>query len=149
MALKNEIQTQLVEAMKAKDPMRVSALRMLKAAILKFEVSGKEKREAGDSDIADIVKKEIKSRRDSIEQFRAGGRDEMADNEEKEVAVLMEFMPPQMSEEEIMTLAKEAVAETGAKSRQDMGRVMAVLMPKVKGMADGGLVNKVVGGLLG
>ena len=149
MALKNEIQTQLVEAMKAKDPMRVSALRMLKAAILKFEVSGKEKREAGDSDIADIVKKEIKSRRDSIEQFRAGGRDEMADNEEKEVAVLMEFMPPQMSEEEIMKLAKEAVAETGAKSRQDMGRVMAVLMPKVKGMADGGLVNKVVGGLLG
>lgn len=135
-------------AMKAKETVRVSTLRMLKAAILKFEVEG-ERKEAGDEDIMKIIQREIKSRRDSVEQFQAGNRFDLAENEEKEIAVLMEFMPPQMTEEEITALAKEVIKETGAKSRADMGRIMGALMPKVQGQADGTLVSKVVNGLLG
>ncbi|MBU0668393.1 GatB/YqeY domain-containing protein [Patescibacteria group bacterium] len=148
MALKHEIQEQLMTAMKAKETVRVSTLRMLKAAILKFEVEG-ERKEAGDEDIMKIIQREIKSRRDSVEQFQAGNRFDLAENEEKEIAVLMEFMPPQMTEEEITALAKEVIKETGAKSRADMGRIMGALMPKVQGQADGTLVSKVVNGLLG
>ncbi len=147
MTLKEKIQKDLIEAMKAKEEVRVSALRMLKAAILKFEVSG-DRKEATDDDILVLVNKEVKQRKDSIEQFRTGGRPEMADQEEKEVAVLQAYMPEQMGEAEIEVLVKEAIASTGATSKADIGKVMGALMPKVKGKADGGVVNKIVNSLL-
>lgn len=148
MALKHEINSQLMEAMKAKDDVRVSTLRMLKAAIMKFEVEG-ERKEASDEDVLKLIQREIKSHKDSVEQFKSGNRFEMAEKEEKEIAILVEFMPPQMSEEEILAIAKQVIAETGAKSKSDMGRVMGAMMPKVQGQADGTLVSKVVNGLLG
>ena len=147
MALKNQIQTQLMEAMKAKEDVKVSALRMLKAAILKFEVSG-DRKEATDEDVLAIIKKEVKQRKDSIEQFKAGGRDEQAEQEKKEMDILMEYMPAQMEEAEIERLAKEVITATGAKSKAEMGKVMGALMPKLKGMADGSMVNRVVMSLL-
>lgn len=147
MALKQTINENLTAAMKAKEEVRVSTLRMLKAAILTFEVSG-ERKEATDEDILTIVNKEIKQRRDSAEQFKAGNRFEQAEKEEKEIAVLLEFMPPQMSEQEIINLAKEAIAATGSSSKADIGKVLKVLMPRVKGKADGALVNKVVASML-
>jgi hypothetical protein len=147
MALKNQIQADMLAAMKAKDDLKVSTLRMLKAAILKQEVSG-ERKEATDEVILGIIGKEIKSRRDSAEQFRAGNRPEMAEKEEKEIEVLLGYMPPQMSEEELKKVAKEVIASMGASSKADLGKVMGAMMPKVKGMADGDLVSKVVKELL-
>ena len=148
MAMKQQIQMDLAQAMKKKDDTKVSVLRMLKASILKFEVSGKEKTEATDEDILGLVNKEIKQRKDSAEQFKEGNRFEMAEKEEKEMEILIAYMPPQMSEEEIKKIAQEVIDETGAKSKQDIGRVMGALMPKVKGQADGAVVNKVVAELL-
>lgn len=134
--------------MKAGDETKTSTLRMLKAAILKFEVSGKEKKDASDEDILGIIAKEIKQRRDSIEQFKAGNRFEMAEKEEKELDILLAYMPPQLSEDELKKVVQEVIEETGAKSKQDMGRVMGAVMAKVKGQADGGLVKEVVNALL-
>ena len=148
MATKQQIQTELAQAMKEKNEIKVSVLRMLKASILKFEVSGKEKKDATDEDILTLINREIKQRRDSASQYKAGNRFEMAEKEEKELEILLEYMPTQMSEEEITKLAKEAVEQSGAKSKADIGRVMGLLMPKVKGQADGALVNKVVASLL-
>ncbi len=147
MALKHQIQQDMLQAMKAHEDVKVSALRMLKAAILKYEVSG-ERKEATDQDVLTIIGKEIKSRRDSIEQFKAGNRMEMAENEEKEIAVLMAYMPPQMSEDELKKVAKEVIASMGASSKADLGKVMGAMMGKVKGMADGDIVSKVVKELL-
>ena len=138
----------MIAAMKAKDEIRVSALRMLKAAILKFEVAGTEKKEATDDDVLGMVNKEIKSRMDSAEQFRKGNRPELAEKEEKEIEVLKAYMPPQLGEDEILKLAEEAIAQTGAARKNEMGKVMGVLMPKIKGKADGALVNRIVSSLL-
>lgn len=148
MALKNEIQADLIESMKAKDEVRVSALRMLKAAILKFEVASGERKEASDSDILGLIQKEIKQRQDSVEQFQKGNRFDMAEKEEKEMAVLKGYMPPQMTEEEVLELAKAAVEQSGAKGKGEIGKVMAILMPQVKGKADGSIVNRIVSQLL-
>lgn len=134
--------------MKEKDETRTNVLRMLKAAIMKFEVEGGERKEATDEDIMKLIQREIKSRRDSAEQFRKGNRMEMAEAEEAEIEVLMEYMPPQMSEEDITKVVKEVIEETGAKSKQDLGRVMGVLMPKIQGQADGALVSKIVNEML-
>lgn len=146
--MKQQIQDDLTQSMKDKNELKVSVLRMLKAAILKFEVSGKDKKDATDEDILGLINKEIKQRRDSAEQFKEGNRFEMAEKEEKEMEVLIAYMPPQMSEDEVRKIAKEVIAETGAKSKQDIGRVMGAIMPKVKGQADGSIVNKVVAELL-
>ena len=147
MALKNQIQQDMLEAMKAHDDIKVSTLRMLKAAILKFEVSG-DRKEAADNDILSLIGKELKQRRDSIEQFRAGGRTELAEKEEKEAAVLLAYMPPQMSEEDVTKIAQEVIAKMGASSKADLGKVMGAMMPRVKGMADGDVVSRVVKALL-
>lgn len=148
MALKNTIQEELKKSMLAKNELRTSVLRMLKADIMKFEVSG-DRKEATDDDILQLVQRGIKSRRDSAEQYREGGRLEQAEAEEKEIEVLMEFMPPQMDEQQILELAKEAIAAVGAESKADMGKVMGALMPKVQGKADGTIVSKIVNELLG
>jgi hypothetical protein len=120
---------------------------MLKAAILKFEVAG-EKKEATDEDVLNLIGREIKARREAASQFRDGNRFELAEKEDKEAEVLLEFMPPQLTEEEITVIVKEVIAETGAKDKQDVGRVMGAVMPKVKGRADGAIVGKVVNILL-
>ena len=138
----------MLASMKAQDEIRLSALRMLKAAILKWEVSGSEKKEATDEDVLQIINKEVKQRKDSIEQFKNGNRPELAEKEEKEMVILQAYLPAQLTEAEILNLAKDAVAESGASSKADIGKVMGKLMPKVKGKADGALVNKVVNGLL-
>ena len=148
MNLREKIQADMIEAMKAKDETRVGALRMLRAAILKFEVSGSEKKVASDEDVVQLIGKEVKQRKDSAEQFKNGGRAEMAEKEEKEMAILQTYLPAQLSEEELTAIVKEVIASTGVTSKKDMGKVMGALMPKVKGKADGGLVNKIVGSLL-
>ncbi len=134
--------------MKAGDETKVSTLRMLKSAILKYEVSGKEKTDATDELILDLITKEIKQRRDSIEQFKSGNRPEMAEKEEKELEILIAYMPPQMSDEELKKVVIETIEETGAQTEQGTGRVIGAVMAKVKGQADGGRVREVVNAML-
>lgn len=147
MALKNQLQADLIEAMKAKDEVKTSVLRMVKAAILKYEVSG-DRKEATDADILNIINKEIKSRKDSVEQFTGGNRMDLADKENAEIKVLEAYMPPQMSEDEVKQVVLDVMNSTGATSKADIGKVMGPVMAKVKGLADGGMVNKIVGSLL-
>lgn len=144
MPLQQKIQQDMIAAMKNGDQLTTSTLRMLKAAIMKFEVSGKEKKEATDEESIQIVGKEIKSRKDSVEQFQKGGRDELAAKEEAEIKVLQKYLPAQMTEEELRKMINEIVNQVGAHSKADLGKVMGALMPRVKGKADGAMVNRIV-----
>jgi uncharacterized protein YqeY len=147
MSLKKQIQDDLLIAMKVHDDAKVSTLRMLKAAILKFETAG-DRKEAKDEDVMTLIAKEAKQRKDSIDSFKAGGRVDMAEKEQKELEILQSYLPAQMSEDELKTLIQEAINQVGATSKAEMGKVMGALMPKVKGKADGSLVNKLVASML-
>jgi len=145
--LKDQIVSDLKQAMLARDEIRVSTLRMLKAAIMKFEVSGA-KKEATEEDVIDLVKKELKARKVSSEQFRNGNRADLADKEDAEAKILEAYMPEQMNEEQVRAIATEVVSNFGTVGPQDFGKVMGACMGKLKGKADGELVNKVVKELL-
>ena len=147
MSLKAQLQNDLGKFMKAKDENAVTAIRMLKTAIMRLETSGTAK-EASDEEIIQLVNKEIKQRRDSIEQFEKGNRPELAAKEKAEIVALEKYLPPQMSEDEIKSIIKEAMAETGTSSKTDIGKIMGAIMPKVKGKADGSLVNRLVQSML-
>ncbi|MFA7277787.1 MAG: GatB/YqeY domain-containing protein [Candidatus Gracilibacteria bacterium] len=147
MALKEQLQQDLIAAMKGKDEVATSAIRLLKAAIIKFETAG-EKKVATDDDIIQLAGKEMKQRKDSIEQFEKGGRQELAEKEKLEMAVLEKYLPAQLSEEEVRTIVAEVIAATGASGKSDLGKVMGALMPRTKGKADGGMVNRIVQELL-
>ncbi len=143
--LKDKIQDDMKAAMIAKEAEKLSAIRMLKSAIQYFEIQkGGAGYEATDEDIIDVVGKEIKKRKESIELYKQGGRGEQAANEQKEIEILENYLPEQMSEDEVRALVKEAVSQTGATTPQDMGKVMGALMSKVKGKADGTLVSNLV-----
>lgn len=142
---KTQLQEELKQAMLAKDEVKKSVLRMLLSAINYYEIQkGGAGYEATDEDVLAVVQKEVKQRKDSIEQFTAGNRKDLADKETGELKLLENYLPEQMSEEEIKKLVDEAIAQTGASSPADMGKVMGALMPKTKGKADGGLVSKIV-----
>lgn len=147
MSLKDQIQKDLIENMKAKNEAAVGAIRMLKTAIMKFETAG-EAKTANDEEIIQLVNKEIKQRKDSIEQFEKGNRPELAAKEKAEMAFLEKYMPAQISEDEIKAIIKEGMAATGASTKADLGKLMGAIMPKVKGKADGGLVNRLVQSML-
>jgi len=148
MSLREKITADLLNAMKAREETRVGALRMLKAAVMKFEVSGGEKVEANDEQVMQIIGKEAKQRKDSIDAFKKGGREDLAAGEEAELKILTAYLPAQMSEDEVRAIVKEVVAQTGASSKADIGKVMGGIMPKVKGKADGQMVNRIVGEFL-
>lgn len=142
---KQQLQDELKQSMLARDTDRTSVLRLVLSAVNYFEIQkGGAGYEATEEDVMTVLQKEVKQRRDSIEQFKAADRQELADNEAKELEMLQKFLPEQMSEEEVRKLVEEAIAQTGASSPQDMGKVMGVLMPKTKGKADGSLVSRIV-----
>jgi uncharacterized protein YqeY len=148
--LKQQIRDQLKEAMIARDELRLSVIRMLLSAITYYEINkGGAGYEATDEDVLTVIGTQVKQRKDSIEQFEKGGRPELAEKEKKELTLLQVYLPQQMSEEEVRSIVKEAIAQTGASSPADMGKVMGALMPKVKGKADGSLVSKIVKESLG
>ena len=134
--------------MKGKDEVATSAIRLLKTAIMRFETTGEQK-VASDAEVIQLVGKEIKQRKDSIEQFEKGNRPELAAKEKAELTVLEKYLPAQLSEDEVRAIVREVIASTGASSKADLGKVMGALMPKTKGKADGGMVNKIVQELLG
>ena len=140
--MKRQIQDDLKQAMKAGDSLKTGALRMLLAALTNKE---KEKgEELADEQIQQVIATEAKKRKEAAEAFEKGGKSEMAEQEKKELEILQAYLPEQMGEEEIRKLVKEAIAKTGAQSPQDMGKVMAALMPQTKGKADGALVSQIV-----
>lgn len=142
---KQELKDELKKSMLARDTEKTGILRMVISAIGYYEIEkGGAGYEATEEDVMTVLQKQVKQRRDSVEQFRAGGREELAEKEEKEIAMLEGYLPAQMGEDEISKLVDEAIASTGASSPQDMGKVMGALMPKTKGKADGGLVSKIV-----
>jgi len=148
MTLNERVGAEITAAMKAKDASRLSALRMLKAAIMN---KGVEKgRDLDDAEVLQVVASLVKQRRDSIEQFQNAGRTDLVEKESAEVKVLEEYLPPAATAEEIEAAVSAAIAETGAASPKDMGKVMKAVMPKLAGKnADGRAVNEAVRRKLG
>ena len=144
--VKAKLQDALKQAMVSKDAGRRDVLRLMMSAIKQVEVD--ERRTLSDDETLAILQREVKKRRESIDEARKVGRSDIAEDEVAEVAIIEEFLPQQLSRAEIEVLAREAVQQTGATSAKDMGKVMGVLMPKVRGVADGKLVNEVVRDLL-
>ena len=139
MSLKDQLKDQQKLAMLAKDKARLGAIRLLMAEIKQREVDTRV--ELNDEDILAVVTKMVKQRRDSISQFEAAGRQDLADKESAEILVLQEFLPQQLTADEIDALIEQAITESGAAVMADMGKVMAVLKPKIQGRADVGAVS--------
>ncbi|MGY3965961.1 GatB/YqeY domain-containing protein [Aeromonas veronii] len=139
MSLKDQLKDQQKLAMLAKDKARLGAIRLLMAEIKQREVDTRI--ELNDEDILAVVTKMVKQRRDSISQFEAAGRQDLADKESAEIVVLQEFLPQQLTADEIAALIEQAITESGADVMADMGKVMAVLKPKIQGRADVGAVS--------
>ena len=142
MALLSDIKKDLKQAMLDKNDLERDTIRMFLAEVQRFEIDNQEV--ADDSKALQIVNKMIKQRNDSITQFKSGGRDDLADREQKEVDILSKYKPAQLSEEEVTIKVKEAIEYSGASSMQDMGKVMGVLNSSLAGSADMGMVSKIV-----
>ncbi len=149
MPLKQQLSDDLKQAMLAGDDLRKSTLRMLIAAIGNAEVAGSTRQELTDAEVMQVLSKQAKQRRESIEEFKKGNRQDLADKEEAELCVLETYLPSRMSREEVEAEAKKVVAETGASGPSDKGKVMKELMTRLAGQADGRDVNEVVTALLG
>lgn len=147
MSLKAKIISDLTAAMKAKDELRTSVLRMVKADVMKFEVSGASKVEATDENVIDCIKRGIKQRKDSVEAFEKAGSIDLANKEKAEIAILMEYMPAQMSEDQLRPIITETIAQMKA-TPADFGKVMGMVVGKTKGQADGAVISKLVKELL-
>lgn len=145
--LRDRIGDDMREAMKARDRLRVGALRMLMAAVKNTEVE--KLHQLSDDEVLEVVAREAKRRRESIEAFEQGGRRDLVDKEAAELAVLEGYLPARLTEEEISLLVEEAIAETGASTPKQMGEVMKALMPKIRGRADGAEVSALVKARLG
>lgn len=141
--LEEKIMNEYKEAMKAKDILKSSVLSFLRAEMLNLAVA-KKKKNLDDNDCLAVVRKQIKSRQESIEQFRKGNREDLAAKEEKELAILKSYLPEELPPEEINRIIKEAVLSTGAQDAKDMGKVMKEVTAKIAGRADGKLVSDLV-----
>lgn len=147
MTLQERLGQEIKSAMLARDADRLSALRMLKSAI-GYTLIEKKAEAISDPDFIVLVQKEVKKRRDSIEQFESGGRAELAAKEKQEIGVLESFLPQQLSPEELEKLVRDAIAETGASSKKEMGPVIKAVQAKAAGRADGKTISQLVGKLL-
>lgn len=142
---KQQLREDMTKSMLAKDALKTSVLRMLVSALNYYEIQkGGAGYEASDEDVLTVIQKEVKQRHDSIEQFTSAGRGELAEKEQKELAILQTYLPAQMPEEEVRKLVLEAITSTGATTMQDMGKVMGALMAELKGKADGTLISRLV-----
>lgn len=142
MPLKERLMADLKEAMKSKIKVKKDTVTMVRAAIKQKEVD--DRVELSDAEIVDIIAKQIKQRKDSITDFEKGNRQDLIDQTNEEIKILLEYLPPQLSDEDLDSIVKEAIETTGAQTKKDMGKLMAFIMPKVKGKADGKHVNEIV-----
>lgn len=144
MTLRDRLTEDMKQAMKDKEAgkLKLSVVRMVRSAAKYIEID--RHKELDDNELLEVVAKEVKMRKDSLEEFRKANRPDLLAALEQEIAILMEYLPEQMGEPEVRALVAQAVADAQASSPKDMGKVMAILMPKVKGRADGKLVNSLV-----
>lgn len=148
MPLEQQIQKDIMAAMKAHDQVRMNAVRSIKSAILLAKTAEGAKESLEDADVVKMIMKLAKQRRESAEQYTAAGRPELAENELAEAAVLEEYLPRQLSEAEVEEKIKEIIAATGASSPADMGKVMGVATKQLAGLADGKTISTIVRKLL-
>lgn len=146
MSIKEQIFSDLKDAMKAKDQDRLRVLRSLKAKLMEKEIA---ERQGGEAELSDeqalqVLTKAAKQRKESITQFRDGGREDLVANEEMELEIIDAYLPEMMSEDEVRTIIKDKISTMGASGPQDMGKVMGPIMGQLKGKADGSLVSKIV-----
>ena len=146
MALKEKLAQDLKDAMRDKDVIRKNVVQLIRSSILQIEKDNK--LTLDDNGVLDVIAKQLKQRRDSLPDYEKSGREDLISQLKTEMAILMEYLPAQLSHEELEEIVKQAVAETGASSMKDMGRVMAAVMPKTKGRADGKEINSIVKNLL-
>ncbi|UWD50307.1 GatB/YqeY domain-containing protein [Clostridioides difficile] len=142
MSLKQKLQEDLKSSMKNKDAVRKSVVTLIRASIKQYEVDNRT--ELDEEGIIDVIAKQLKQRRDALVEFEKAGREDLIKETEAEIEVLKEYLPQQLSEEELEEIVKCTISEVGATSMKDMGKIMSVIQPKVKGRADGKLINKLV-----
>jgi len=145
--VREQLRSDLRDAMRAKDAPRRNTIRMVEAAIKNAEIE-KRGTELAESDILAILQRQVKQRRESIEQFERGGREDLADNERVEIAIIEQYLPRQLTRSEVEVRARAVIEQVGASGPGDRGKVMGLLMRELRGEADGSLVNAVVGALL-
>jgi uncharacterized protein YqeY len=142
MMLREKLVDEMKAAMKARDEVRLSAIRMVRASVKNREIDlGKE---LDDREVTEVISTLAKQRRESIKLFQEAGRSDLVDKEERELSILLGFLPRQLDRDEISEIVAKAVAESGALGPGDMGKVMKIVMPQVSGRADGKLVNEIV-----
>lgn len=142
MSLKEKLMEDMKSSMKNKDTLRKNTITMVRASIKQREVD--ERIELTDEDIIDIIAKQVKEKRDVIQDFEKGGREDLVEQTKKEMEILLEYLPRQLTEEEVEEIVKETIKEVDAKSIKDIGLIMKSVMPKIKGKADGSMVNSIV-----
>jgi uncharacterized protein len=147
MSLMDQVEKDIIAAMKAKDAIKVSTLRMLKSAIGNYLIQAK-KDKADDAEVLTHISKQAKQRRESLESFEKAGRKDLADKERAELAILEAYLPKQLTDDELWTEIQKAITVSGAKCPADIGKLMKVLMPSVQGKADGKRVQEAVKAIL-
>lgn len=142
--LKARLDADMKTAMKDREAgkLRLSVIRMVKSAIKNLEID--HKKELTDEEVLGVLMKEVKQRKDSVEEFKKGNRPDLVEATEAEIVILQEYLPEPMTEAEIEELVKEVIQETGAQSKKDMGKVMGLLTARTKGRADGKVLNQIV-----
>ena len=143
MSLLTQLNDDMKQAMKNKDKERLSVIRMVKASLQNESIKLGKRELSVDEDLT-ILSRELKQRKDSLQEFKSAGRDDLVEKLETEIKIIQEYMPEQLSDEELSAIVQETIQETGATSKKDMGKVMSAVMPKVKGKADGSKINKLV-----
>lgn len=142
MSILDQLNQDMKAAMKAKDKESLQTIRMLKSALQNEQL--KNQAELSEDEELTVLSREKKQRNDSLAEFKSAGRDDLVSKTERELEIVNKYLPAQLTEEEIIEIVRQTVQDTNASSMQDMGKVMGAVMPKVKGKADGGLVNRIV-----
>ncbi|AFS78827.1 GatB/YqeY domain-containing protein [Gottschalkia acidurici 9a] len=142
MSIKEKLMDDLKTSMKAKDKLRKDVITMVRASVKQKEVD--ERVELTDDDVIEIISKQVKQKRDVIDEFKKGNRQDLVELTEKEIEILLEYLPEQLTEDELEEIVKTAIEEVKAETIKDMGKVMGNILPKIKGKADGSSVNKLV-----
>ncbi|MBH5318136.1 GatB/YqeY domain-containing protein [Paenibacillus sp. GSMTC-2017] len=142
MNLSERLTDDMKQAMKSQEKFKLSTIRMMRASVKNLEIDLK--RPLDDNEVLDILSREIKQRKDSLQDFKKAGREDLVTGLEAEIEIISHYLPEQLTEEEIQEIVRQTIHELGASSKADMGKVMSALMPKTKGRADGKLVNQAV-----
>lgn len=142
MSLNERLNEDMKQAMRDKDKFKLSVIRQIRSAIKYIEID--QRKDLNDDEVLDILNREVKQRKDSLQDFTKAGRDDLVEQINLELTIIHEYLPQQLNEEEIQAIVKQTILESGVSTKAEMGKVMGALMPKVKGRADGKLINQIV-----